>query len=133
MPPTQEEPPNQAVLSIANPSQLMLFHFTALTWIWDPGASLPGEQPNQQTGDSPWPFFLCELWIISCQVEQLQSHPGSRCPAAQKLGHSPAGWEMHAQIQLSSWFSYLLDNILFTFLSSAPYGEPGALSSSHRI
>lgn len=58
MPPTQEEPPYQAALSISNPSQLMLFHFAALTWIWDPGASLPGEQPNQQTGDSPW-LFVC--------------------------------------------------------------------------
>lgn len=56
MPPTHEVPPNQAALRISNPSRVMLFHFAVLTWVWDPGASLPGEQPNQQTSDSPWLF-----------------------------------------------------------------------------
>lgn len=109
MPPTHEEPPNQAALSISNPSQLMLFHFTALTWVWDPGASLPGEQPNQQTSDSPWLF----VWALNYCL------PGGRAPEPSRslcpqIPSSPEARPLSSWLgnicsnQLSSWFSCLL-------------------------
>ena len=111
MPPTREEPLNQAALSTSNPSQLMQFHSAALTWIWDPGASLPGEQPNQQTCDSPWLFVCVSSELLPAKwngSRDTPDHTALGYPPAPRLGHSAAGWETSARFQLSSWFSYLL-------------------------